>query len=225
MFTGLVESTGIFLLSTMNGKAGKLCVESSKVFPDLIPGESIAVNGVCLTLERFSGKMLEFHVMEETFRKTNLGSLNKGGKVNLERALAVGGRLGGHIVSGHVDGCGEVLSLAMEGDDRVLKIAASPELRCYMVPKGSIAVNGVSLTIADLWEDSFSIHIIPTTWQETNLAFCRKGEKVNLECDMLGKYVLSMLERIHGSSGRGTPEKKSSSVNWETLIHAGFGTR
>ncbi|MBO5724983.1 MAG: riboflavin synthase, partial [Lentisphaeria bacterium] len=218
--------TGIFLLSSMNGKAGKLCVESSVIWNDLVPGESIAVNGVCLTLEKFSGRMLEFHVMEETFRKTNLGSLRKGGKVNLERALAVGARLGGHIVSGHVDGCGNVLSLEMEGDDRVLRIGVTPELRQYMVPKGSIAVNGVSLTIAGLWEDSFSIHIIPTTWQETNLAFCRKGESVNLECDMLGKYVLSMLERLHGSSGTaGSPEKKNSSVNWETLIHAGFGTR
>lgn len=222
MFTGLVESKGIFLSSSMNGKAGKLCVESCRTLEKLELGESIAVNGVCLTLERWNGRLLEFHVMAETFKKTNLGDLRKGDQVNLERALAVGARLGGHIVSGHVDGCGEVLSLGMEGDDRVLKVKVSPEIRQYMVAKGSIAVNGVSLTIADLYENSFTIHIIPTTWNETNLAFCKQADRVNLECDMLGKYVLSMLERITAPSSAESSKTKNSTVDLETLIHAGF---
>lgn len=224
MFTGLVECTGTFLSSVMSGKAGKLTVESSRVMKDLTLGESIAVNGACLTLEHHDGRILVFHVMEETFRKTNLGSLHRGDRVNLERALAVGARLGGHFVSGHVDGCGKVLRLAMEGDDRVLTVALPRGMRKYMVPKGSVAINGVSLTIADLYEESFTIHIIPTTWNETNLAFCRKDDAVNLECDLLGKYVLSMLERMQGKAEDESASERSN-VNWETLIHAGFRSR
>lgn len=224
MFTGLVECTGTFQGSVMSGKAGKLTVESSRVMKDLTLGESIAVNGACLTLEHYDGRILVFHVMEETFRKTNLGALHRGDQVNLERALAVGARLGGHFVSGHVDGCGKVLRLAMEGDDRVLTVALPRGMRKYMVPKGSVAINGVSLTIADLYEESFTIHIIPTTWNETNLAFCRKDDTVNLECDLLGKYVLSMLERMQGKAEDESASERSN-VNWETLIHAGFRSR
>ena len=214
MFTGLIETTGTFLGAAMSGKAGKLRIESRKILSDPVPGESIAVYGACLTLEKATGAILEFHVLEETFRKTNLGSLQRGAQVNLERAMALGDRFGGHIVSGHVDGTGKILSLGRSGDDIVLTVSCSPELRQYMVPKGSIAVNGISLTIADLREDRFSIHIIPTTWNETNLSDCPVGSQVNLECDMLGKYVLAMLQRLE------LPDHK---INMETLKNAGFG--
>ncbi len=129
MFTGLIETTGIFLNAAMSGKAGKLRIESQKILSDPVPGESIAVNGVCLTLEKASGAVLEFHVLEETFRKTNLGSLQRGAQVNLERAMALGDRFGGHIVSGHVDGTGKILSLGRSGDDIVLTVSCSPGLR------------------------------------------------------------------------------------------------
>ena len=178
-------------------------------------GESIAVNGVCLTLEKdLGGNLLEFHVMEESFRRTNLGNLNTGDLVNLERALAVGDRLGGHIVSGHVDGTGTVLSLGKNGDDTELKVAVSPEVREQMVPKGSIAIDGISLTVAALGEDWFTVCIIPTTWRETNLSQCGKGGVLNLETDMLGKYVLNMLRRMNG--------RRESNVSMNTLYEAGF---
>ena len=216
MFTGLIESTGVFISAAMTGKAGRLRVESKKIFDRPEPGESIAVNGTCLTLEKAAGAMLEFYVMEESFRRTNLGLLKRGDTVNLERAMMMAARFGGHIVSGHVDGIGKVLSLGRDGDDMVLAVSCAPELRRYMVPKGSIAVNGISLTIADLQDDHFTVHVIPTTWNETNLPCCGKGSSVNLECDMLGKYVLSMLERT-GAVPSG------STVNMDTLRNAGFG--
>lgn len=218
MFTGLIETTGIFDSVSLSGKAGKLRVESLKHLEGLVPGESVAVNGACLTLEKESGNLLEFHVMEESFRRTNLGLLRRGGVVNLERAMTLGGRLGGHIVSGHIDGTGEVLSLGRDGDDTVLKVAVPPELRNWMVPKGSIAIDGISLTIATLGEDFFTVSVIPTTWRETNLSYRKDGDILNLECDLLGKYVLSMLERME-------LKPTTSKITLETLQNAGFGTR
>ena len=215
MFTGLVEATGTFLAAALTGKAGKIRVETGKTFSGLKSGESIAVNGACLTLESWNGPRLEFHVLEETFRKTNLGKLQRGSLVNLERALALGDRLGGHLVSGHVDGTGEILSLGRSGEDMVLTVSCTPEMRQYMVPKGSIAVNGISLTLAELREDRFSVHIIPTTWNETNLPDCKPGSPVNLECDLLGKYVLAMLRRMDPAAG--------DKINLDTLKNAGFG--
>ncbi len=218
MFTGLVQCTGEFTGKNMTGKAGKLFIRSHKIFHDLKLGESIAVNGTCLTLESFSGKDLSFHVLKETFDKTDLGELVSGSTVNLERALAAGDRLGGHIVSGHVDGTGKILSLGKEGDDTVLEITAPEEILVYIVPKGSIAVDGISLTVASVKENSFTICIIPTTWNETNLQTKKNGDMVNLETDMLGKYVYNFLMRINQETGG----KKSSSVTLEKLAEAGF---
>ena len=218
MFTGLVQCTGEFTGKNMTGKAGKLFIRSHKIFHDLKLGESIAVNGTCLTLESFSGNDLSFHVLKETFDKTDLEELVSGSTVNLERALAAGDRLGGHIVSGHVDGTGKILSLGKEGDDTVLEITASEEILMYIVPKGSIAVDGISLTVASVKEKSFTICIIPTTWNETNLQTKTSGDMVNLETDMLGKYVYNFLMRINQENGG----KKSSSVTLEKLAEAGF---
>ncbi|MBR2365371.1 MAG: riboflavin synthase [Lentisphaeria bacterium] len=218
MFTGLVQCTGEFTGKNMTGKAGKLFIRSHKIFHDLKLGESIAVNGTCLTLESFSGNFLSFHVLKETFDKTDLGELVSGNTVNLERALAAGDRLGGHIVSGHVDGTGKILSLGKEGDDTVLEITAPEEILMYIVPKGSIAVDGISLTVASVKENSFTICIIPTTWRETNLRFRKTGENVNLETDMLGKYVYSFLARTGVVKENG----QTSSVTMESLANAGF---
>lgn len=215
MFTGLIETTGTFLGAVRNGRAGKLRVEAHKKLEHLAPGESIAVNGACLTLEKAAGALLAFHVLEETFRKTNLGRVKRGAALNLERALAPGGRLGGHLVSGHVDGAVRVISLGRHGDDMVLTAACPPELRKFIVPKGSVALNGVSLTVAELGEDRFAVHLIPATWRGTNLSEAAAGDMLNLECDMLGKYVASLLER-------GAPETAKSSITMDTLTNAGF---
>lgn len=221
MFTGLIQSTGIFTGKNMTGGAGKLFIRSHKKWNDLTKGESIAVNGTCLTLEEFSGNDLVFHVLNETFSKTCLGSLVAGNVVNLERALSPADRLGGHIVSGHVDGTGKILSLGKEGDDTILEIGAEEEILMYIVPKGSIAVNGISLTVASVKKSSFTICIIPTTWNETDLKNRKNGDIVNLETDMLGKYVYSFLTRLHGEK-KETNKENPSSVTLEKLADAGF---
>lgn len=220
MFTGLIQCTGECTGKNMTGKAGKLFIRSHKIFHDLKLGESIAINGTCLTLEEFSGDMLSFHVLKETFDKTDLGELVSGSIVNMERALAAGDRLGGHIVSGHVDGTGKILSLGKQGDDTVLEIGASGEILMYIVSKGSIAVDGISLTVASVKEDSFTICIIPTTWNETNLKTKKSGNMVNLEADMLGKYVYSFLMRL--DKNKNASGKNESNITLESLEKAGF---
>ena len=220
MFTGLIQSTGEFAGCKNMGKVGKLTILSHKKFENLTKGESIAVNGVCLTLESWSGNLLSFHVLSETFSRTDLGDLAGRKIVNLERALALGDRLGGHIVSGHVDGTGKILSLGRKGADIVLEIAAGEEILASIVPKGSIAVDGISLTVASLGANSFTICIIPTTWEETNLSSAGVGDRLNLETDMLGKYVKSLLTR----SGvlPGSREEAKKDLGMEDLAKAGF---
>lgn len=215
MFTGLTEMTGKILARKLQGESGKLMIESSAAFEGLQQGESIAVNGVCLTLESgMDGGPLVFHVMRETFSRTNLGSEPIGSTVNLERAMPANGRFGGHIVSGHVDGCGKIVSLVQRDSDTELTVAVPDEMIPYLVEKGSIAVDGVSLTIEKVENNTFRIGLIPTTLQHTNLSSKSNGSPVNLETDMIGKYVASFLAR----AGYGKP----SSVTMEKLAEAGF---
>lgn len=218
MFTGLVESTGAIRKRTLQGEAGKLQVQSHKIFDKLESGESIAVNGACLTLEKFDGDMLEFHVMQETFSRTNLGALPIGAVVNMERALAVGDRFGGHMVSGHVDATAKILSLEKVGSDTEVKLELPGLIAAYLVPKGSICIDGISLTIASLAERFFTVRIIPTTWNETNLRYAKAGAVVNLEADMLGKYVRFQLEAIL-KEGKSSPGKE---IDMTDLMNAGF---
>ena len=215
MFTGLVETTGIILSRKMTGEAGKITVEPHKPFSGLEAGESIAVNGACLTLEQgMGGGPLTFHVMRETFSRTNLGSLPNGSAVNMERALAANGRLGGHIVSGHVDATAKILSLRRRDSDMELEIELPEGLREYFVDKGSVTVDGISLTLEAVSETSFRIGLIPTTWRETAIHARRPGDIVNLETDLIGKYVISYLNL--------TNRKQGSSVTMEMLAGAGF---
>lgn len=193
MFTGLIEKRAKFKSREISAGAGKLHVVTGSPFADLKRGESIAVNGVCLTLETFNNNDLTFHVLEETFRKTNLGEIEMDSGLNLERALAVGDRLGGHIVSGHVDTTSKVKSWTSIGDDWKLAIFAPAQIQPYLVEKGSIAIDGVSLTIVDITSDSFSVHLIPTTCGDTCLREREEGALVNLEADMIGKYVVKQL--------------------------------
>ena len=214
MFTGLIETTGVILERRMSGDAGKLIVDVQKKLEHLEKGESISVNGACLTLERgMEGGPLTFHVMRETFSRTNLGSEPLGAVVNVERALAANGRLGGHIVSGHVDATARILSLARRESDTELEIELPRGLEEFFVEKGSVAVDGISLTIETVFPDRFRLGIIPTTWEETALRTKRRGALVNLETDVIWKYVIARLNRL---------EKKQSSVTMETLAEAGF---
>lgn len=215
MFTGLVQEKGILAARSMNGDAGKLVIRLNKALSNPELGESIAINGVCLTLEKADGAELMFHVMAETFHKTNLGQLPAGTIVNVERALRLGDRLGGHFVSGHVDGTGRILSFEKAGADTVLRVELPESVRPYVVPKGSIAIDGISLTIASLSEHEFTVRIIPTTWDETDLAFKKSGDLLNLEADMLGKQVRYQLEAMLAAKGK-------KELTMDDLIKAGF---
>lgn len=213
MFTGLVETTGILAGMTRTGKSAELLVRCSLPVAELVRGESIAVNGVCLTLTGCGKGGLSFHALSETLNRSNLGD-SVGRKVNLERALRLGDRLGGHLVSGHIDCRAEVLDIGRVEDDYELRVALPSAVAGQVVMKGSVAVNGVSLTIASLSRSDFTVRIIPHTWAETNLSDLQAGDTVNLETDMLGKFVLRQLELKGDDNGGG--------VTMETLFKAGF---
>ena len=216
MFTGLIETTAGISGRNINGKAGKLRLRPKNKLEDLVRGESIAVNGACLTLESWdTDGTLEFHTLEETLTRTNLGSIKIGGMVNLERALQVGARLGGHIVTGHIDTTAEFLGMRKQGDDIEYRVALPEELKPYMAPKGSISLDGVSLTLVDISDDSFSVHLIPVTLEETALGQRQVGDIINLEADLLGKYVQRQLSCF-------MDKKNDSAVTMENLIEAGW---
>lgn len=197
MFTGIIERTAhVVQVGSDAGARGRLELVLSRAWPDdLIIGESISVNGVCLTLAAESEGRLCFDVLQETFDKTALGRLQPGEQVNLERALQVGGRLGGHIVQGHVDGTGIIERIEHAGGDWILTIRCPASISACLAYKGSICVNGISLTLAVVKADTFQVHIIPHTLEETSLGVCKEGDSVNLEVDILAKYVRSQLEK------------------------------
>jgi riboflavin synthase len=188
MFTGLVESIGSVRSLERRGDAARLTLETP-LAPELSLGESLAVNGCCLTVTATDGGSASFDLLGETLARTNLGGLAPGVRVNLERALRADGRFGGHFVQGHIDTTTEVISAETKGADLNLIIALPEAGARYLIEKGSIAVNGVSLTVASLGEDRFGLWIIPHTLQETNLGDLRAGSPVNLEYDMLAKYA------------------------------------
>ena len=194
MFTGLVEELGrLEWLRRGEGEA-QLAVQAPGIFPGVRIGDSIAVNGCCLTVTVAQDGLLVFDLLEETLKKTNLGALKPGSVVNLERSLAVGSRLGGHFVQGHVDTTIALLRFEKHGADLRLDFEMPPEFAGYIAYKGSVAINGTSLTIAEVREDSFTLWIIPHTASATNLGALHAGEFVNLECDMLAKYTARLLQ-------------------------------
>lgn len=220
MFTGIIQKLGRISDRRLSGASGKLIIEMDEPYENPEKGESIAVNGTCLTLETWSGKQFVFHVMEETFRRTNLGEIPKGGVVNLERAMAAGDRFGGHIVTGHVDGTGEILKREHVGSDLEFTVSLPENVSPYLAPKGSIALDGISLTLASLESDRFTVRIIPTTWEHTALQYRNKGDKVNLEGDLIGKYVQHQLAVMLGKTADAPSSRKE--ISMEDLLNAGF---
>ena len=195
MFTGLVIETGELLSLERTGESARLTLRAPLTGPDAEIGDSIAVNGCCLTVTVRDGARLTFDLLAETLRVTNLGDLANGARVNLEPALGAGAKLGGHFVQGHVDTTAEVLDFSPHGSDFRLEIALPPDFAQYVAHKGSIAVDGISLTVAEVREASFVCWVIPHTREVTNLAARRKGERVNLEFDLLAKYVERIVAR------------------------------
>lgn len=185
MFTGIVEETGVVERVTPQG----LTIAARQALDGLAVGDSVCVQGACLTVTQHDGRTFTVELMPETRRRTNLGGLSRGDKVNLERALSVGGRLGGHFVQGHVDGTARVLSSAPEGEAVLVRVQAQPQVMRYVVEKGFIAVDGVSLTVVDRDETSFRVSLVRYTREVTTLGALRPGQTVNLEVDILAKYV------------------------------------
>ena len=192
MFTGLVEALGTVVSLEEKGEQAQLCI-AIPFSAELSLGDSVAVNGCCLTVADFSGADIAFDVLAQTLRVTSLGKLAAGSVVNLERALRVGDRLGGHFVQGHVDGTGVILSLEENGQDHVVEVSLPAEIHRLCVGKGSIAIDGISLTIADLKITSAVFWITPHTFSHTNLRDAKVGDTVNLEADMLAKHVAALM--------------------------------
>lgn len=194
MFTGLVEEVGRMRSVYRQGEAMKLAISAAIVTQGVALGDSIAVNGVCLTVTSFDGGSFTADVMPETYRKSSLHMLKPGEPVNLERAMQVGARFGGHIVQGHVDGTGKVVSRHTDANAVVFRIEADTrELMRYIIPKGSITIDGISLTVVETSGSGFTVSIIPHTLAETALAHRQPGDTVNLESDIIGKYVDHLL--------------------------------
>jgi riboflavin synthase len=196
VFTGIIETTGTVSEIDPRGDLTRIGIEAAGIAAEVAIGDSVAVNGACLTVTAAANGVVYFDAVVETLEKTALGDLATGGRVNLERALVAGGRLDGHIVQGHVDGVGSVRAWDRSGDDVRLAIDCGEEIRQYLVSKGSVAIDGVSLTVVDVDEQGFDVALIPLTLAHTTLGERDVGDRVNLEADVLGKYVKSYIERI-----------------------------
>lgn len=203
MFTGIIEELGVVTNIKLLPDSAELCIQAEKVLEETKLGDSIAVNGVCLTVIRLGLREFTVDVMAETLAKTSLAQLKPGSKVNLERALQLSSRLGGHLVSGHVDSVGTISRITSQGIAYVYEIGIPPSLSLFVLPKGSIAIDGISLTVVQVSNDSFSVSLIPHTFSHTTLGLKKVGDKVNLETDMIGKYVASFL----GNSKRQAEDK------------------
>lgn len=216
MFTGIVEEIGEVKNLSSNNQSGSIDIKAKTVLGDTKIGDSIAVNGVCLTVTDIGRDSFRADIMPETLRRSNLGSLKSGDKVDLERAMAADGRFGGHMVSGHIDGTGTITSKREEGNATWVTIATGPEVLKYIVEKGSITIDGISLTVAEVTDKDFSVSLIPHTGEQTILLSKGTGSQVNLENDIVGKYV----EKLLGFKKE--EETKESSITMDFLAKHGF---
>jgi len=201
VFTGIVEAVGEVESAELAGELLRLVVRAPEIAAEARVGDSVAVRGACLTVTRAEAGRLSFEAVRETLARTAVGELRAGSQVNLERALRAGGRLDGHLVQGHVDGVGRVAELRREGGDVRLFVACPPEVATHLVEKGSVAIDGVSLTVVGARDDGFDVALIPHTLAATTLGALRPGDRVNLEVDVLAKYVRRSVERILGKDG------------------------
>lgn len=222
MFTGIIEEIGEIAGVKRGQVSSRLAIRGKKIFSDLKLGDSVAVNGVCLTATSISGDIFEADVMAETLRRTNLGGFSNGTRVNLERAMAAGGRFGGHIVSGHIDGTGRVSSLVREENAVWVRIDAEDKILRYIIEKGSIAIDGISLTVAETGPGYFKVSIIPHTGEETTLLRRRQGDIVNLENDVVGKYVERLLNFSAGNGEAFGQKAKAGGIDLNLLSENGF---
>ena len=212
MFTGLIEAVGRVTACERRGAAAVLTVATTLPVSEIAIGDSVAVNGACLTVTAKGEATLTFDVSPETLAGTTIESLRSGRNVNLERALRLGDRMGGHIVTGHVDCIGKLLQSSETSGNRVLEFSLPPDHARYLVHKGSVAIDGISLTVNAVSTGGFSVNIIPLTYSSTTLAQCKAGDRVNIETDIIGKYV----ERLT------TPWKKEGGLSMKTLAENGF---
>lgn len=214
MFTGLIEDVGTLKEIRMTSDHAAVTVSTSLPMAELNLGESISVNGVCLTVTSFGDGVFTADVSPETMRRTSLGHLSRGAAVNLERALRLSDRLGGHLVTGHVDGLGKIVERRQEGNAWVFRFQVDTALASVLIEKGSVAIDGISLTVNDVSEDSFSLAIIPHTLDKTTLQHRQVGDEVNVETDLIGKYVARFM--------RGGGSGKPTGVTLDTLAKHGF---
>lgn len=215
MFTGIIEEIGTVLQIKKGQHSAVLTIQASKVLEQTKTGDSIAVNGICLTVTALSEGHFLADVMHETLNRSSLAQIKSGSHVNLERAMAADGRFGGHIVAGHVDGIGKIIATSRDDTAVWYTIGAEPSVLKYIVEKGSITVDGISLTVAQVWKDRFSVSVIPHTQQQTVLKERTKGDFVNLETDIIGKYVEKLLWPAE-------EPQKDSGITKEFLIKYGF---
>jgi len=194
MFTGIIEEIGKISEIKKTGKNKSLIIFCKTVLEDIKLGDSIAVNGICLTVSKFDYKSFTADVMPITFQKSNLKTCRNGELMNLERALQLKSRVGGHLVSGHIDGTGKIISITKSENAKIFKIHINPEQRKYMIREGSICIDGISLTIAELEQDHLTVSIIPETMRNTILQYKKSGDTVNIESDLLGKYLYNFLQ-------------------------------
>ena len=214
MFTGIIEEVGVIKNIKMGAKSAVITIQANTVMEDIHLGDSIAMNGVCLTVTSFDKNSYSVDVMHETLRRTNLGALKGGSRVNLERAMAADGRFGGHIVAGHVDGTGVITSMKQDDNAVWIDIETDASVLKYIVEKGSITIDGISLTVAQVDSRSFAVSVIPHTGMHTTLLEKKPGDSVNLETDMIGKYV----EKLLGYQ----EQKPKSNITMEFLMENGF---
>ncbi len=218
MFTGIIWGVGQIAAMDRRGSETRFTVRPGFALTDYALGESIAVNGVCLTVETFGAGWFTAYASAETMSVTNLGALRVSSTVNLERALAMGDRLGGHLVSGHVDCLAEVLSIRQAGQSRIFKLGFPSAFAAQVIPKGSVALDGISLTVNDCGQDYLEVNIIPATQRETTISGWTPGQQVNMETDVIGKYVQRMLAPWN----EGRPQPASSSITPDFLKEHGF---
>ena len=223
MFTGIIEETGKVEAVAKGSNSAVITIAAVKVLEDTKIGDSIAVNGVCLTVTSISGRKFSADVMEETLRRSSLGSLKHGSMVNLERAMAANGRFGGHIVSGHIDGVGVISSFEKEDNAVWVEIETPAKILRYIVEKGSITIDGISLTVAKLTDSSFAVSVIPHTGEETTLLNRNPGDIVNLENDIVGKYVERLMNfKTDDRDNKSEERNNSDSITMNFLNENGF---